>query len=107
MTRSQVEFTLRFPSDLSNIDECHLMPETAFSDPIDWFSRWLDEARESGIIEPNAMALATVSSTGQPSARIVLLKEVDRKGFVFYTNTLSQKGQDLAQRPQAGLNFYW
>jgi pyridoxamine 5'-phosphate oxidase len=76
-------------------------------DPLRQFEHWFDEADKAGIHEPNAMTLATADASGQPSARIVLLKGVGRDGFVFYTNFQSRKGRELAQRPQAALLFFW
>jgi pyridoxamine 5'-phosphate oxidase len=76
-------------------------------DPIVQFNRWLSEAVEAGIKDPNAMTLATVSAEGQPSARIVLLKGVDAGGFLFFTNYESRKAADLAANARAGLNFFW
>jgi pyridoxamine 5'-phosphate oxidase len=76
-------------------------------DPVVQFGRWFDQAREAELIEPNAMALATVSAEGRPSARMVLLKEIEDGDFVFYTNYQSRKGHDLAASPYAALVFYW
>ncbi|SRR5579883_495773 len=76
-------------------------------DPIRQFQRWLDEAIAAQLPEPNAMTLATATSTGIPSARIVLLKGLDARGFVFYTNYESRKGRELDANPQAGLVFLW
>jgi len=76
-------------------------------DPIVQFKRWFDQAVDAQLIEPNAMTLATVSPDGRPSARIVLLKEVAGRDFVFYTNYESRKGQELAANPHAALVFYW
>lgn len=76
--------------------------------PFSRFSVWLDEARaHPAISEPTAMTLATVDGTGQPHARIVLLKDHDGDGFVFYTNHTSAKGRELLAHPQAALLFYW
>ena len=75
--------------------------------PIQQFQAWFDQAVEANLLEPNAMTLATASPNGTPSARIVLLKGVDQRGFVFYTNYNSQKGQELAANPQAALVFLW
>jgi len=77
------------------------------SDPIIQFERWYQEAEKVGIEEPNAMTLATSNREGKPSARIVLLKGFGPKGFVFYTNYASSKGQDLVQNPQAAAVFWW
>jgi pyridoxamine 5'-phosphate oxidase len=83
-------------------DESHLDPN-----PMIQFQKWFSEARAVAIHEPNAMTLATAGKDGQPSARIVLLKEVREDSFVFYTNYRSQKGRELAENPHAGLVFYW
>jgi len=77
------------------------------ADPIAQFSRWWEEAVSSDIDEVNAMTLATASSDGFPSARIVLLKGFDDKGFVFFTNYNSFKGQQLEENPKACLVFFW
>jgi pyridoxamine 5'-phosphate oxidase len=76
-------------------------------DPIHQFQRWFDDAASAGIAQPNAMTLATVSREGRPSARIVLLKRVDKRGFEFYTNYLSRKGKELGANPHAALVFHW
>ncbi|CAG2148656.1 pyridoxamine 5'-phosphate oxidase [Cupriavidus numazuensis] len=76
-------------------------------DPIAQFKRWFDEAVTAKLPEPNAMTLATVGADGQPSARIVLLKGMDEKGFTFFTNYESRKGLDMAANPRAALLFHW
>ncbi|MEM7799856.1 MAG: pyridoxamine 5'-phosphate oxidase [Chloroflexota bacterium] len=76
-------------------------------DPIDQFKVWFDYAVESGIREPNGMTLSTVNGAGRPSARVVLLKSYDTRGFVFYTNYTSRKGQELAVNRNAALTFWW
>lgn len=77
-------------------------------DPLAQFELWFSEARSAGLaIEPNAMTLATATKDGLPSARVVLLKGFDADGFVFYTNYGSQKGRELAENPQAAVNFFW
>ncbi len=75
--------------------------------PIDLFRAWMGEAADSEPNDPNAVALATVGADGQPSLRMVLLKDVDDRGFVFYTNFESQKGQELLATPKAALCFHW
>lgn len=75
--------------------------------PLIQFGRWMDQTIKSGIPDPNAMTVATVDATGQPSQRIVLLKNLDDKGFVFYTNLRSRKAQDLKQNPKISLHFPW
>ncbi|MBE9179152.1 pyridoxamine 5'-phosphate oxidase [Oculatella sp. LEGE 06141] len=77
------------------------------SDPFRQFQRWFDEAIAAELPEPNAMTLATATETGMPSARVVLLKGFDQRGFVFYTNYNSRKGKELSQNPRAGLVFWW
>jgi pyridoxamine 5'-phosphate oxidase len=75
--------------------------------PIEQFRTWFDEAQDADIEEPNAMTLATAAPNGQPSARIVLLKGLDERGFHFYTNYESRKGTELDQNPRASLVFLW
>ena len=77
------------------------------SDPYDLFDVWFAEAKASEPADPNAMALATTTPDGFPSVRIVLLKGLDRRGFVFYTNVESRKGLELQANPQAALCFHW
>jgi pyridoxamine 5'-phosphate oxidase len=77
-------------------------------DPLQQFKVWFEESvRSAGDREPNAVTLATADREGHPSARIVLLKGFDERGFVFFTNYESRKGQHLAQNPRAALNFHW
>jgi len=86
------------------------MPHAALdvvADPIALFRQWLDEATASEVNDPNAMALATTSPQGMPSVRMVLLKDVDARGFVFYTNKQSRKADHLAAARNAGLLFHW
>jgi pyridoxamine 5'-phosphate oxidase len=77
------------------------------ADPIVLFESWLAEADAAEPNDPNAMVLATVDADGLPDARMVLLKDVDRRGFVFYTNLDSAKGRELAATPKACLLFHW
>jgi pyridoxamine 5'-phosphate oxidase len=76
-------------------------------DPYRQFSKWFSDAEKAGDEEPNAMTLATVSKEGAPSARIVLLKGVDDRGFLFFTNYESRKGKELSVNPKSALVFYW
>jgi pyridoxamine 5'-phosphate oxidase len=76
-------------------------------DPISFFQRWFSDARASGSRLPDAATLATASRDGRPSARMVLLKHVDERGFVFYTNYRSSKAKELAENPRAALVCYW
>ena len=80
---------------------------TAGRDPIALFQRWFDEAKASGLDLPEAMTLSTATRDGRPSARVVLLKQVDKDGFVFYTNYNSRKGKELETNPFASLVFHW
>ena len=77
------------------------------SDPYALFDAWFKEAADKEPTDPNAMALATADSSGAPSVRMVLLKDVDSRGFVFYTNFESRKGTQLQANPQAALCFHW
>jgi pyridoxamine 5'-phosphate oxidase len=76
-------------------------------DPIELFREWFDAARAGDLELPEAMTLATVDAEGRPSARTVLLKSVDERGFVFFTNYESRKGRELAENPSAALVFHW
>jgi len=84
-----------------------LNEQSAAQDAIEQFSRWFDEARAAQVSEVNAMSLATASASGQPTARIVLLKDFDAAGFVFYTNYESRKARELQHRPLACALFFW
>ncbi|MFA5550490.1 MAG: pyridoxamine 5'-phosphate oxidase [Trueperaceae bacterium] len=77
------------------------------TDPLKLFSAWLEDAVNAGEPEPNATALATVGSAGQPHVRFVLLKDATPTGFVFFSNYESRKGRDLAEVPRASLAFWW
>lgn len=77
------------------------------ADPIRQFAVWFDEVVAAGLVEPNAMTLATARPDGRPSARMVLLKDFDHRGFVFYTNYEGRKGRELAANPWAALVFFW
>jgi pyridoxamine 5'-phosphate oxidase len=80
---------------------------TQADEPLRLWQAWFNEAVKSEPRDPNAMSLATVDPDGMPDVRTVLLKGIDERGFVFYTNTESQKGRELAANPTAGLLFYW
>jgi len=84
-----------------------LMEKDLAKNPFQQFEKWFAEAEAAKIHEPNAMTLATAGRDGRPSARVVLLKGVDGRGFVFYTNYESRKGRDLADNAQAALVFPW
>jgi pyridoxamine 5'-phosphate oxidase len=84
-----------------------LSEKTFHSDPIRQFHRWFRAAGRAGITEPNAMALATATGKAEPSVRMVLLKDVNARGFVFFSNYGSRKALELRANPRAGLVFYW
>lgn len=84
-----------------------LEKEQVSYDPMQQFKKWFDEAIHSALPDANAMNLATVSSNGKPSSRIVLLKGLTGEGFLFFTNYQSRKGRELENNPNAALNFFW
>jgi pyridoxamine 5'-phosphate oxidase len=98
-------------SDLSDLrreyGRAALSREDLHPNPVSQFQRWFDDARKAGVVEPNAMCLATAGADRQPAVRTVLLKYFDADGFVFFTNKESAKARQLADNPRAGLLFYW
>ena len=84
-----------------------LLEKDLARDPFRQFDQWFQEAEAAKLVEPNAMTLATATRDGRPSARTVLLKGIDGRGFVFYTNYESRKGRELAENPRASLVFPW
>lgn len=84
-----------------------LLESEAASDPIVQFSLWFEQARQGGVVEPNAMTVATVGEDGTPSARTLLLKGFSTEGFDFFTNHESRKGRELAAHPHAAMLFFW
>ena len=84
-----------------------LEEEDVNKNPIFQFGKWFQDAKDANVHEPYAMTLATANKAGQPTARIVLMRKFDEKGFVFYTNYLSRKGNDILENPKAGLLFFW
>jgi pyridoxamine 5'-phosphate oxidase len=95
-------------ADLRRDYRSHVLVESeAASDPLVQFRQWFHEAVRAELLEPNAMTLATVTPSGDPAARTVLLKDLDATGFVFFTNYDSAKGRDLARHPRACLLFFW
>jgi pyridoxamine 5'-phosphate oxidase len=89
------------------VETAEPLPLLAEGDPFEMFQAWLREAGQSEPNDPHAMTLATVDAEGLPDARMVLLKGLDARGFVFYTNTLSAKGRELAANPRCALMFHW
>jgi pyridoxamine-phosphate oxidase len=98
-------------ADIQNIRSEYLaasLSETdTNADPIKQFDKWFNEALKAEVTEPTAMTLATATSDGRPSARIVLLKGFNNDGFVFYTNYLSRKGKEIGKNPLGSLLFFW
>jgi pyridoxamine 5'-phosphate oxidase len=92
---------IEHPSSLMNSDF------TEVNEPLRLFKAWFEEATRTEPADPNAMAVATVDADGMPNVRVVLMKEFDERGFVFYTNVDSQKGRELSSHAKAGLVFYW
>lgn len=88
-------------------DRGQLLESEVAADPFSQFGQWFQTAVKAEIPEPNAMILATATSDGRPSARVVLLKEVEAGSFVFYTNYQSRKGREMAENPHAALVFNW
>jgi pyridoxamine 5'-phosphate oxidase len=84
-----------------------LSEKDVVKNPVNQFENWFKAALDAKVNEPNAMTLATATTNGKPSARIVLLKDFNQDGFVFYTNYLSRKGKELAKNPLASLIFFW
>jgi pyridoxamine 5'-phosphate oxidase len=93
--------------DLKSKPEDGAADFTGAADPFALFSAWMAEAEASEPVDPEAMALATVDAQGLPNVRMILLKGADERGFVFYTNCESAKGEELAGNPKAALLFYW
>ncbi len=103
MTRTDVDLAaLRRSYERAELDESATDP-----DPLRQFQAWLQQALAAELPEPNAMTLATVGADGRPSTRIVLVKGVDERGIVWYTNYDSRKGNELAEHPYAALQFHW
>ncbi|HMM52110.1 MAG TPA: pyridoxamine 5'-phosphate oxidase [Burkholderiaceae bacterium] len=93
---------LRKSYERGELDESHAHP-----DPLEQFRAWFDQALTAQLPEPNAMTVATVGENGRPSTRVVLIKEFDARGIVWYSNYESRKGRELAAQPAAALQFHW
>lgn len=85
----------------------NLVVKKMLADPVKQFKRWFDEAEVAKVKEPNSMTLATVNAQGQPTIRVVLLKQITPEGLIFYTNFKSRKGREIEEHPKAALNLYW
>ncbi len=99
------------PRDIADLrksyERAELSEEASHADPLRQFEQWLQEAIAAQVPEPNAMTLATVGSNLRPSTRVVLIKGLDERGIVWYTNCESCKGRELAGNPYAALQFHW
>lgn len=84
-----------------------LLEEEVEQEPIPQFEKWMSDAANAGVEEPNAMVLSTVDENRHPHSRVVLLRNITSNGFVFYTNYESNKGQEIAKNPHVSLNFFW
>ena len=89
--------------NLLGLNKCFL----DLNDPIDLFKVWMDEAKKTELNDPNALALGTSDQNNNPSIRMVLLKDFNKDGFIFYTNLNSQKGNELENNPKAAMCFHW
>ena len=99
------------PTDLANLRRSYLQSTLSEADvapdPVSQFVVWFAEVRDAGIVEPNALVLGTAGSDARPTARTVLLKDVDERGFTIYTNYSSRKGHDIAANPWVSMLFPW
>jgi pyridoxamine 5'-phosphate oxidase len=91
----------------TNYTKAKLSVDETATDPISQFRQWFSEAQKAEVPEPNAMTLSTVSAEGRPAGRIVLIKDINDEGFVFFTNYESRKGQDIEKNPFGALTFFW
>jgi len=91
----------------TDYSQAALSEQDTDADPIVQFSKWFNEALHAQVPEPNAMGVSTVGEDGRPSSRILLIKDVDMRGFTWFTNYDSRKGQDLRRHPYAALLFHW
>lgn len=107
MTKIRIMEKEKIENLRQNYQSIELSEKKIAKNPIEQFENWFNDALNANLYEPNAMTLATTSIDRKPSARIVLLKGVDEKGFVFYTNYLSAKGKEIAKNPVAALIFFW
>ncbi len=99
--------TLHLHDNRKDYTKGTLSEEHVCDSPFEQFTLWFQEAKDASVPEPNAMTLATATVDGRPSARIVLLKEMDEHGFMFATNYDSRKGKELESNPEAALLFFW
>lgn len=99
--------TLRVRSHVQYNTPDHITPDNVLPSPLEQFHIWFNEARDAGVRDPDAMCLSTATASGIPSSRMVLFKQLDKHGFVFYTNYTSRKSKELEENPNAALLFFW
>ncbi|KAH7885283.1 pyridoxamine 5'-phosphate oxidase [Phlebopus sp. FC_14] len=99
--------TLQVRSHVQYDTPDHISPENIHPSPLEQFHVWFNEARMAGVREPDSMSLSTATASGIPSSRMVLFKQLDKRGFVFYTNYTSRKSRELDENPNAALLFFW
>jgi pyridoxamine 5'-phosphate oxidase len=102
-----LKITMTLANLRTDYQRATLSEESVDADPMKQFSNWFLDALNAKVAEPNAMGLSTVSAQGHPSSRIVLLKELDQRGLIWYTHYTSKKGEELANNPHAALLFFW
>ncbi|KAF8442965.1 hypothetical protein L210DRAFT_3534537 [Boletus edulis BED1] len=104
---AETKDTIQVRSHLQYNTPEHISPHSVHPSPLEQFHIWFNEARNADVCEPESMALSTVAPSGIPSSRMVLFKQLDKRGFVFYTNYTSRKSKELDQNPNAALLFFW
>jgi len=104
---AETKDTIQVRSHVQYITKEHISPDNIHPSPLEQFHIWFNEARNASVREPDAMSLSTASASGIPSSRMVLFKQLDKHGFVFYTNYTSRKSRDLDENPNAALLFFW
>ncbi|KIJ64643.1 hypothetical protein HYDPIDRAFT_28577 [Hydnomerulius pinastri MD-312] len=104
---TETKDTLQVRSHVQYNTPEHISPQNVHTSPLEQFHIWFNEARNAGVREPDSMSLSTATSSGIPSSRMVLFKQLDKRGFVFYTNYTSRKSKELDENPNAALLFFW
>lgn len=100
-------YTLRITSHHQYASECTLTPSSVAPSPFTQFHQWFTEASQANVQDPEAMTLSTCTKSGLPSSRVVLLKVIDSRGFIFFTNYTSRKSKEMEQNPHVALTFHW
>lgn len=104
---AETKDTLQVRSHVQYNTPEHISPHNVHPSPLEQFHIWFNEARNVGVHEPDSMSLSTATPSGIPSSRMVLFKQLDKRGFVFFTNYTSRKSQELDHNPYAALLFFW